>query len=165
MSFSIQWDRAFIHVSSCGCFCGRTHRSTGSRWKVAVPWRELALQDCARFIMQLLLRLYPWVHRIPLEGCGFPARSGVAGLSILSDFVGAMLNAGGSRIGVCVGSVNRCEMPMAGRGHLHPQAHRADGQDQSCKRSLLMPERRVQRGSGPEEDPYQAKQLQQTQER
>ena len=101
-----------------------------------------------------------------MEGCSFLARSGVAGLSILGDFVRAMLNAGGSRIRcVCVGSVNRCEMPMAGRGHLHPQAHRADGQDQSCKRSLLMPERRVQRGSGPEEDPYQAKQLQQTQER
>ena len=88
-----------------------------------------------------------------MEGCSLLVRSDLAGLSILSDFVGAMLNAGGSRIGVCVGSVNRCEMPMAGRGHLHPQAHRADGQDQSCKRSLLMPERRVQRGSGPEEDP------------
>ena len=83
----------------------------------------------------------------------------------MSDFVGAMLNAEGSRIGVCVGSVNRCEMPMAGRGPLHPQAHRADGQDQSCKRLLLMPERRVQRGSGPTQDPYQAEQLQQAQGR
>ena len=65
---------------------------------------------------------------------------------------------------VSVASVNRREMPMAGRAHLHPPAHRVDGHDQSCKRSWPMPEHRVQRGSGPTQDPYQAKQLQQAQE-
>ena len=132
MSFSIQWDRAFIHVSSCGCFCGRTHRSTGSHWKGAVPWRELAL------------RIQDW----PSWGsrrCGGECWR--------------QLNR------VRVGSVNRCEMPMAGRAHLHPPAHRVDGQDQSCKRSWLVPEHRVQRGSGPTQDPYQAEQLQQAQGR
>ena len=107
-----------------------THRSTGSHWKVVVPWRELALQDWPS-----------WGSR----RCGGECWR--------------QLNR------VRVGSVNRCEMPMAGRAHLHPPAHRVDGQDQSCKRSWLVPEHRVQRGSGPTEDPYQAKQLQQTQER
>ena len=91
MSFSIQWGMAFMHGSSCGCFCGCTHGSTGSHWKVAVSRRELALQDCPC-----------WGVRWRDAECWRQQNR------------------------VCVGSVNRCEMPMAGRGHLHPPAHRVD---------------------------------------